>query len=49
MSWIDEIDWIFEDGIYDEDDLDVHEIEDEIEDEEKIEYMMTKKMKKKMR
>lgn len=25
MSWIDEIDWIFEDGIYDEEDFDVHD------------------------
>lgn len=33
MSWIDEIDWIFEDGVYDEEDFDVHDEEDEIEDE----------------
>ena len=31
MSWIDEIDWIFEDGIYDEEDFDVHDEEDKIE------------------
>ena len=33
MSWIDEIDWIFEDGVYNEEDFDVHNDEDEIEDE----------------
>ena len=30
MSWIDEINWNFEDGVYDEED----EIEDEIEDDD---------------
>ena len=34
MSWIDEIDWIFEDRIYDEEDFDVHDEEDEIEDDD---------------
>lgn len=33
MSWIDEIDWIFEDGIYEED-FDIHDDEDEIEDDD---------------
>lgn len=34
MSWIDEIDWIFEDGVYNEKDFDVHDEEDEIEDDD---------------
>ena len=34
MSWIDEIDWIFEDGIYDEEDFDDHDEEGKIEDDE---------------
>ena len=28
MSWIDEIDWILEDGIYNEEDFDAHDEED---------------------
>lgn len=28
MSWIDEINWNFEDGVYDEEDFDVHDEED---------------------
>lgn len=34
MSWIDEIDWIFEDGVYNEEDFDDHDEEDEIEDDD---------------
>ena len=34
MSWIDEITWSFEDGVYDEEDFDVHDEEDEIEDDD---------------
>lgn len=34
MSWIDEINWNFEDGVYDEEDFDVHDNEDEIEDDD---------------
>ena len=29
MSWIDEINWNFEDGVYDEEDFDVHDEEDD--------------------
>lgn len=34
MSWIDEINWNFEDGVYDEEDFDDHDEEDEIEDDD---------------
>lgn len=34
MGWIDEINWNFEDGVYDEEDFDVHDEEDEIEDDD---------------
>lgn len=34
MSRIDEINWNFEDGVYDEEDFGVHDEEDEIEDDD---------------
>ena len=34
MNWIDEIDWIFEDGIYNEEDFDDYDEEGKIEDDE---------------
>lgn len=34
MLLIDEINWNFEDGVYDEEDFDVHDEEDEIEDDD---------------
>ena len=34
MSQIDEINWNFEDGVYNEEDFDDHDDEDEIEDDD---------------